>query len=90
MKVRDSWYTDSTKIENHLFESYLTEKLIPDVERRLKTRAERRSRAIDRLSMDGYGAVKLAFRDPEMFCLAAFTSEAFHAVQVIKDPAFDE
>ncbi|HEX8637516.1 MAG TPA: alpha/beta hydrolase family protein [Pyrinomonadaceae bacterium] len=87
---RDSWYTDSTKIENHLFESYLTQELIPDVERRFKARAERRSRAIGGLSMGGYGAFKLAFRNPEMFCLAASMSGAFHAAQIIEDPAFNE
>lgn len=78
----DGWFTDSAEIENHFFESYLTEELIPDVERRFDARAERNSRAIAGLSMGGYGAFKLAFRCPEMFSLAASTSGAFHAAEI--------
>lgn len=78
----DSWYTDSPKIENHFFESYITEELIPDVERRFKARTRKNSRAIAGLSMGGYGAFKLAFRRPEMFSLAASMSGAFHAAEI--------
>lgn len=78
----DSWYTDSLEIENHFFESYLTEELIPDVESRFKVKTHKNFRAIAGLSMGGYGAFKLAFRRPEMFCLAAATSGAFHAAEI--------
>ncbi len=78
----DEWYTDSPESENHFFESYLTEELIPDVERRFKVRAERSSRAIAGLSMGGYGAFKLAFRRPEMFSLVISMSGAFHAAEI--------
>jgi S-formylglutathione hydrolase FrmB len=86
----DGWYTDSAEIENHFFESYLTKELIPDVERRFKVRSQRNSRAIAGLSMGGYGAFKLAFRQPEMFCLAASMSGAFHAAEIFGDSMFDE
>jgi S-formylglutathione hydrolase FrmB len=78
----DSWYVDNPEIENHFYESYLTEELIPDVEQRFKVRSERDSRAVAGLSMGGYGAFKLAFRQPHLFCLAAAMSGAFHAAEI--------
>lgn len=86
----DNWYSDNLEIENHFFESYLTSEQIPGVEQRFKARAERNSRAIAGLSMGGYGAFKLAFRQPEMFCLAAAMSGAFHAAEIYDTAAFDE
>lgn len=78
----DSWYTDNKEMENHFYESCLVKELIPDVERRFKARPEKNSRAVAGLSMGGYGAFKLAFRHPEMFCLAASMSGAFHAAEI--------
>jgi len=86
----DAWWTDNAEIENHSFESYLTEELIPGVEEKFNVRAERNSRAIAGLSMGGYGAFKLAFRRPEMFCLVASMSGAFHAAEVCDNRKFDE
>jgi S-formylglutathione hydrolase FrmB len=86
----NGWWTDSTEIEGNFYESYLTEELIPDVERKFNVRAERNSRAIAGLSMGGYGAFKLAFRRPEMFCFAASTSGAFHAAEICENRHHDE
>lgn len=86
----DGWYTNSAEMENHFLESYLTEELVPDVEQRFKARASRNSRAIAGLSMGGYRAFKLAFRRPEMFCLAASTSGAFHAAEIFASQTSDE
>lgn len=86
----DGWWTNSAEIENHFYESYLLEELIPDVERRFNARTERNSRAIAGLSMGGYGAFKLAFRRPEMFRLAASTSGAFHAAEIFAHSEADE
>lgn len=78
----DSWYVDNSEVKNHFFESYLTEELILDVEKKFRVRANRNSRAVAGLSMGGYGAFKLALRRPEMFCFAASTSGAFHAAEI--------
>lgn len=86
----DNWYTDNPEIENHFFESYLTEELIPDVERRFKVLAKNNSRAIAGLSMGGYGSFKLAFHRPEMFSLAASISGAFHAAEITAIKFSDE
>ncbi len=78
----DGWYTDSLHLENHFYESYILEELIPAVERRFNIGQSRKKRAIAGLSMGGYGAFKFAFRRPEMFCFAASMSGAFHAAEI--------
>jgi putative tributyrin esterase len=81
----DSWYSDNEKAPNHFYESYLFEELIPVVEQRFKVARNREARAIAGLSMGGYGAFKFAFRRPEMFCLAASMSGAFHAAGIFEN-----
>jgi putative tributyrin esterase len=81
----DGWYSDSENLRNHFYESYIFRELIPDVERRFNVDAARKSRAIAGLSMGGYGALKFAFRRPEMFCFAASMSGAFHAATIFDD-----
>lgn len=78
----NGWYTDNEERENHFYESYIFEELIPDAEHRFKIRSEASSRAVAGLSMGGYGAFKFAFRRPEMFCFAASLSGAFHAAEI--------
>ena len=75
----DAWWTDNAEIENHSFESYLTEELIPGVEEKFNVRAERNSRAIAGLSMGGYGALKFGLKYPEMFFLVGSFSGALGA-----------
>lgn len=65
------WYTDSADAP---WERALLEEVLPDVERRFPVAAERAGRAIAGLSMGGYGALKIAWRHPERFALAASTS----------------
>lgn len=78
----DNWYSDNAEIENHFFESYILDELIPFVEGKFKAKRKRDARAIAGLSMGGYGAFKMAFRRPEMFCFAASMSGAFHAAEI--------
>jgi len=44
--------------------------LLPEVERRWRTRRERGARAIGGLSMGGYGAITIALRHPDVFGIA--------------------
>src|SRR6476659_3505669 len=53
----NGWSTDK-------YESYIVQELIPDVDKRLRTIAERRGRAIAGCSMGGYGAVKFGLKHP--------------------------
>lgn len=65
------WYTDSPGAP---WERALLEEVLPDVERRFPVAAERAGRAIAGLSMGGYGALKIAWRHPDRFALAASIS----------------
>lgn len=86
----DSWYADSSLLENHSYESYFFDELIPAVEEKFNTGKNREKRAIAGLSMGGYGALKFAFHRPEMFCFAASMSGAFHAAEICVDDVWTE
>lgn len=71
----DGWYADSVE----KYESYLIAELLPEIDGRFRTIADRRHRAIAGNSMGGYGAFKFALKFPELFAFAASFSGAFHA-----------
>jgi S-formylglutathione hydrolase FrmB len=71
------WYTDGAGGER--YESYLLEEVVPDVERRFRAIAGRCGRGVAGYSMGGYGALKLAFRRPELFAFAGSTGGALDA-----------
>src|SRR5205809_570841 len=68
------FYTDAQ--EGFAFESAITKDLIPLIDRTFPTKAERGGRAIGGLSMGGYGAVKLALKNPNLLCSANSDSGA--------------
>ena len=72
----NGWYTDSPTKPNDKYETYIVKELIPEIDSKFRTRAERRSRAIAGLSMGGYGALKFGIKYPEMFALAGSFSGA--------------
>lgn len=79
----DSWYVGES-------ERSLINELIPYIEANYTVRPERNSRAIAGISMGGYGALKIAFRHPEMFTFAGSLSGAFDAPrQTEKAPGTD-
>lgn len=86
----DSWYADSPHLENHFYESYFFDELIPAVEKRFDAGKSRGKRAIAGLSMGGYGAFNFALRRPEIFCFAASMSGAFHAAEIFIDDSWAE
>lgn len=73
----NGWYTDAPG--GAPYESHLLRELVPDVDRRFRTIANRRGRGIAGYSMGGYGALKLGFRHPELFAFAGSTSGALDA-----------
>ena len=81
----NGWYTDSATTLTDKYESYIVQELIPDVDKRLRTIAERRGRAIAGFSMGGYGAVKFGFKHPELFAFVASMSGAFDAASRTDD-----
>ena len=75
----DNWYTDSEE----RYESYLIQDLLPEIENRFRASADRQKRAIAGNSMGGYGALKIAFKYPEIFSFAASFSGAFHVTRFL-------
>ena len=56
------------------YETYVIEQLIPLIDARFRTRADRSHRAIFGISMGGYGATMLAAHHPDLFAAAATLS----------------
>jgi putative tributyrin esterase len=75
----NGWYTDSATVPSDLYEAYVIQELIADIDRRFRTIADRRGRSIAGVSMGGYGALKFGFKYPEKFTLAASVSGALDA-----------
>lgn len=81
----DGWYTDSATVPNDKYESYITEELIPEVERRFRAIADRDHRIIAGLSMGGYGAIKFGLKYPDKFSLVGSFSGALDAPLRLED-----
>jgi S-formylglutathione hydrolase FrmB len=72
----DGWYTDSATVPNDRYESYLINELIPEIDKKFRTLADRDHRAIAGLSMGGYGSIKFGLRYPELFSVVGSFSGA--------------
>jgi S-formylglutathione hydrolase FrmB len=59
-----------------MYETYVTQQLIPLIDRRFRTRPKRSQRAVFGTSMGGYGALMIAARHPHLFAAAASLSGA--------------
>lgn len=75
----NGWYTDSASAPNDRFESYIVQELIPEIDKKFRTRADRANRAIAGLSMGGYGALKFGLKYPATFALVGSFSGALGA-----------
>jgi S-formylglutathione hydrolase FrmB len=75
----DGWYTDSATVPNDKYESYIVQELIPEIDNRFRTLADREHRIIAGLSMGGYGAIKFGLKHPDKFSLVGSFSGALDA-----------
>ena len=75
----NGWYTDSTAAANDEYESYISQELISEIDKKFRTLADKKHRAIAGLSMGGYGAIKFGLKNPEMFALVGSFSGALGA-----------
>ena len=75
----DGWYTDSATLPNDKYESYIIQELIPEIDKKFRTVADRRHRIIAGLSMGGYGAIKFGLKYPDKFSLVGSFSGALDA-----------
>jgi len=72
----NGWYTDSASNTTDKYETYILQELIPDVDSRFRTIAQRQGRGVIGFSMGGYGALKFGFKHPEAFSFVASMSGA--------------
>lgn len=71
-----SYYTNAAGRPEDRYEDYIINDLISEVESKFPAASERGKRAIVGISMGGYGAIKLALRDPQLFAFAGAMSPA--------------
>lgn len=69
-----SYYFDSPMMDSVRYETYIISELIPEVDKKYRTLAQKESRAITGLSMGGHGAMTLAAKHPELFVAAGSMS----------------
>lgn len=79
---QDSFYYDSPIDPKMQFESYIINELIPAVDKRYSTIAERKGRVITGLSMGGHGAMWLALRHQDIFRAAGSMSGALNVAAI--------
>ena len=69
------WYNDGA-FGPPMYETFVIDQLIPLIDARFRTIADRRQRVIFGISMGGYGAMMLAAHHPDLFVAAASLSGA--------------
>lgn len=69
-----SYYFDSPLLDSVQYETYITQEVIPFVDRNFNTLAKRESRVISGLSMGGHGAITMSAKHPELFIAAGSMS----------------
>lgn len=90
---KQMWWVDANAEKS---ETVLMKELLPEVEHRFRTIAERGGRLLAGLSAGGYATVRLSFEHPEMFAAAAALSPAVYEPappsnsSAIKDPPFQK
>ncbi len=75
----DGWYSDSATVARDKYESYIMQELIPEIDTKFRTIADRPHRAIAGLSMGGYGSLKFGLKFPDKFVLVGSFSGALGA-----------
>lgn len=81
----DSWYTNAATKPADRFEDYIVKDLISEIDKKYRTIATKRARAVAGLSMGGYAAVKFGLKYPELFGFSGSLSGAFNAAQNLDD-----
>jgi S-formylglutathione hydrolase FrmB len=69
-----TWYVD----RKEPMETALLKDLMPEVEKKFRVINERMGRVIGGVSMGGYGALRFALKNPEMFAAAALVAPAIY------------
>ncbi|MDQ3713178.1 MAG: esterase family protein [Acidobacteriota bacterium] len=75
----NGWYSDSATVLNDRYETYITQELVPEIDKNFRTAGDGNHRAVAGLSMGGYGSIKFGLKNPEMFALVGSFSGALGA-----------
>ncbi len=75
----NGWYSDSATVPTDRYETYITQELIPEIDKNFRTVADRNHRVVAGLSMGGYGSIKFGLKNAEMFALVGSFSGALGA-----------
>ena len=78
----NGWYSDSASVPNDRYESYIIKELIPEIDKKFRTVADKKHRAVAGLSMGGYGSIKFGLKYSEMFELVGSFSGALGAASL--------
>ncbi|HSB64755.1 MAG TPA: alpha/beta hydrolase-fold protein [Thermoanaerobaculia bacterium] len=70
-----TWFVDAPGGGSH-YATFLNRTLVPYVDARYRTVASRGARLVAGISMGGYGALRWAFAEPDLFCAAGGLSPA--------------
>jgi S-formylglutathione hydrolase FrmB len=62
-----SWYLDSPVDSSFKYETFMVKELVPHIDARYKTMAQKKHRAVTGLSMGGHGALYLSIRNKDVF-----------------------
>ena len=84
----NSWYvnwTGQTDGKQHRWEDMLVKDLIPDVDKKYRTVATKKGRAIGGLSMGGYGALAVGLKNQGLFGFIFSTAGAINFCKNIKN-----
>jgi len=81
----DGWWTDSATVPDDRYESYIVQELVPEIDKKFRTIADRDHRIVAGLSMGGYGAIKFGLKYPDKFSLVGSFSGALDAPLRLED-----
>ena len=80
-----SWYFDSPIDDTLKYETYISQELVPAIDRRYRTIPNKSNRAITGLSMGGHGAFYLAFKHQDIWGAAGSMSGGLDIRQFLDD-----
>lgn len=83
----NGWYSDSAAVPNDKYESYIIQELLPEIDAKFRTFADREHRIIAGLSMGGYGSLKFGLKYPEKFVVVGSFSGALGAASFTEKTA---
>jgi S-formylglutathione hydrolase FrmB len=69
-----SYYFDSPILDSVQYDTYITSELIPEIDNKYRTLAQKESRGITGLSMGGHGSLTLSAKHPDLFAVAGSMS----------------